>query len=971
MAVSIAAELTKQFYEWEKRGRGHTAVEFSAQLEPLFVPFFEHYIDAPYIDDGKRHTFLSELRRGFVPDHTVSYSPPTSREDIAFPDNVEYPGLTIYLVTIPKGYACGAASMDQCLTMLAMCGEVTAFEIIARSAEVTVQFTCRDESSAFVFTQLRAYFPDCAIRETYNDDVLYCAQNAESVYTVDFGLREEFMRPMAAFGNHQHDPYVSMFGTIEQLREGEAIILQVLFCGTQNAWSESILASVTDEKGGSFFIDAPEMPGLANEKVSRPLLAATVRLAAFSELPEDVLTLLQHSALALVNASTSNCNALVPLSDPEYTVQRRLYDLVLRKTHRVGMLLNTRELATLAHLPPAILSKNLLKGTRTTKQAPLSLRNQQYILGTNEHQGQHVDVGINTNQRLRHTHILGATGQGKSTLMHTLICQDIDNGEGCCVLDPHGDLIDAVLRSIPHCRVDDVVLIDPYDSAFPIGLNVLSAHSDLERELLASDLVALFRRFSTSWGDQMNSVFANAIMAFVYNTAPGHLGDLRKFLIEGAFRAKHLLTCTDPDIAYYWQKEFPLLKSSSLGSILTRLDAFLRPKVIRNMVCQERSLDFAELMDTKKIVLVKLSQGLLGAENSYLLGALIVAKMQQTAMARQALATQHRVPFFCYIDEFHHFITPSMSSILSGGRKYGLGLVLAHQDIQQVAKYDTEMVSSLLSNAETRICFRLGDADAKRLQDGFSGFSAEDLQNLSTGEAVARVGASGNDFSLEVHPPTNPQGESAVDVIRERSRSKYGVPIPQSQPQDQPDPKAPYKAQRPADEPTLRDEAPPQQEVREHRYLQTFIKKLGEDYGYKAQLEVRTPDGNGQVDVLLEKGSITIAIEVSVTTTAEWELHNIGKCLAAGYSQVVVCSKDGAKLSEIERLVRERISVEDRRKIQLISPENIQSLFAATEPVANTGTVMRGYRVKIKYSGEASDLKKDIISRIVHTMKGD
>ncbi len=178
-------------------------------------------------------------------------------------------------------------------------------------------------------------------------------------------------------------------------------------------------------------------------------------------------------------------------------------------------------------------------------------------------------------------HIIGATGTGKSTLLLSLITQDIQQGNGLCVLDPHGDLIETILRYIPEERSKDVVLIDPADSEFPIGFNILSAHSELEKELLSSDLVASFKRLSTSWGDQMNSVFSNAILAFLESTNGGTLADLRRFLVEKSYRDTFLKTVLDPNVVYYWQKEYPLLKSNSIGSILTRLDTFLRPKLIR------------------------------------------------------------------------------------------------------------------------------------------------------------------------------------------------------------------------------------------------------------------------------------------------------------------------------------------------------------------------------------------------------
>ena len=151
---------------------------------------------------------------------------------------------------------------------------------------------------------------------------------------------------------------------------------------------------------------------------------------------------------------------------------------------------------------------------------------------------------------------------------------------------------------------------------------------------MASDLVATFKRFSISWGDQMNSIFANTIIAFLENTRTSTIADVRKFLIEKDFREQILRSVTDPAIVYYWQKEFPLLKGTSIASILTRLDTFLRPKLIRQMVSQKEGLNFQALMDENKIILVKLSEGIIGAENSYLLGTFIVSKLQQAAMCK-------------------------------------------------------------------------------------------------------------------------------------------------------------------------------------------------------------------------------------------------------------------------------------------------------------------------------------------------
>ncbi|MBZ0098663.1 MAG: type IV secretory system conjugative DNA transfer family protein, partial [Taibaiella sp.] len=212
---------------------------------------------------------------------------------------------------------------------------------------------------------------------------------------------------------------------------------------------------------------------------------------------------------------------------------------------------------------------------------------------------------------------------------------------------------------------------------------------------------------------------------------------------------------------------------------LTRLDTFLRHKPFRYMVAQKKTLDFEQILDTKKILLIKLSQGLIGNENSYLLGTFFVTKMYQAAMARQAKGKEARSDFFLYIDEFQNFITPSMSLILSGARKYHLGLILAHQDMQQLVKYDSELASSVVSNAGTRICFRLGDTDAKRFAGGFSFFEAQDLENLNTGEAIARIERPDYDFSLSTIPlpETNPTiAKERSKAVIDYSRGRYGTP---------------------------------------------------------------------------------------------------------------------------------------------------------------------------------------------------
>ena len=308
-----------------------------------------------------------------------------------------------------------------------------------------------------------------------------------------------------------------------------------------------------------------------------------------------------------------------------------------------------------------------------------------------------------------------------------------------------------------------MVLVDPSDAEYSVGFNILSAHSELEKNLLASDLVAVFQRLSTSWGDQMNSVLQNAILAFLESDRRGTIADLRRFLIEPAFRNEFLKSVKDSEVVYYWQKSFPHLSGNkSIGSILTRLDTLLAKKPIRHMVSQpENRLDFAHIMDSGKIFLAKLPEGLLGRENSYLLGTLLVSKFQQIAMSRQAQQIAARRDFWIYTDEFANFITPSMAEILSGARKYRIGLTLAHHELHQLQR-NPEVASAVMSHPFTRIVFRVGDDDAKKLAEGFSFFEAKDLRNLETGQAVCRVERSDFDFNLIVPLPVEPDKDATA-----------------------------------------------------------------------------------------------------------------------------------------------------------------------------------------------------------------
>jgi excisionase family DNA binding protein len=958
---SSSDALTRQFYDWEKRGRGWQVWEQPVFLEPPFRPFYGHYLPAvprAAPDDGRKPTFLSSLLDRVIPAGSGAAAPDFGDEREPGPAYMDDEGPLVEIqIALPSETKISKDAAGQFLLSLGHVSRPAAFEIVGTSDLIVVQMACSRADRRQIREQLQAYFPDAILgeREGYLR-ALWDADGGRSTVAVEFGLSKEFMRPIRSYERFEPDPLAGFMGGMAELAPEEVAILQVLFSPVRSPWPESIIRAVTDAEGDSFFADDPSMVKLASEKISSPLFAAVVRVAAQSPREKRAWQIAQGIGKSLRQFADASSNEFIPLCNDEYDDGQHTRDVVARRSCRSGMLLNCDELLSLAHLPSASArSQKLKREGRRTKAAPALSFGQALVLGENQHAGKSVQVTMGPEQRVRHTHLIGASGSGKSTLLLNMIVQDIRNGEGLAVLDPHGDLIDQVLGHIPEERAADVVLLDPSDEEFPIGFNILSAHSELERNLLASDLVSVFRRLSTSFGDQMNTVLANAIMAFLESSEGGTLSDLRRFLVEREFRERFLLTVRDPEIVYYWQKEFSLLTGKPQGPILTRLDTFLRPKVIRHMVSQkENRVDCAAIMNGRKILLVKLAQGLIGEENSYLLGTLIVSKLNQMAMSRQSMAAADRKAFYLYIDEFHNFVTPSLAAILAGARKYNLGLILAHQELQQITSRDTDVASAVIANPYTRICFRLGDYDAKKLDEGFAFFGAKDLQNLPVGEAICRIERAEYDFNLKVRPIPAVEPELATrrrEAAVVASRAAYATPrqdveatIRGTHTSDQAEietrgVKTRVRLEVPLPAGRLTHAVPeevtlPQTPGRggdHHKYLQQLIKRWAEARGYGVTIEKAILDGLGSVDVALEKGGRSIACEVSVTTDAEHEAGNVQKCLAAGFDEVMLISSEKKILTAVRHALIAELSTAQYRQVKFFAPEEAFSFIESLE----------------------------------------
>lgn len=982
VAFAQVARLTGAFYAWEQRGRGWQVWPYLVVLEPPFRPFVFHAaLAGPVYDDARKPTWFSGwfdrlTGRDNAPARVVV--PEDFEEPEPEPATGSEPFVEIQVALSPEIKVVPELA-EHFLLNLTSCAGLVSFEIVGTSEAITVQVACLGSDASQVEEQLRAYFPDAVISESSGFLADQWEARDGTPVIVDFGLSQEFMRPLKTFSRFDADPLIGVMGALSNLEPGEIAVVQVLLDAARAPWATSVMRSVSDWEGKAFFVDAPELPAMAQQKVDRPLFAVVVRVATKSPTRSRAWQVAKRMGGALAQVSSPSSNELMALANDEYPDDVHLDDLLRRETHRSGFLLNSDELVSLVHLPSAVVrTPRLKREQRRTKAAPVAAFGHSLVLGENTHGGATCSVTLSTEHRLRHTHVVGASGTGKSTLLLSLIVQDMEQGQGIAVLDPHGDLIDEVLTRVPDTRLNDVILVDPADTEYPVGFNILSAHSELEKTLLSSDLVAVFSRLSTNWGDQMTSVMSNAVLAFLESGRGGTLADLRRFLVEAEFRRDFLQTVQDDEVVYYWQKEYPLLTGKPQAPLLTRLDTFLRPKLVRGMVAQEANrLDFAAIMNEGKILLVKLAQGMIGEENAALLGTLFVAKLHQLALGRQSMSEQERRPFYVYLDEFQHFVTPSMATLLTGARKYRLGLVLAHQELRQLWNQDRDVAGAVLANPATRICFRVGDDDAKKLEDGFAIFTARDLQNLGVGQAVCRIDRADWDFSLTTQP-LQPVDAMVVRERREKviatSRERYGVrreaaepvrleipsPPPATIPQPSPRMRTEPAARPKVREAVIREPEPEEPVVRmpaaplgrggaQHKYLQELIKRWADAHGWRAIIEKPILDGLGSVDVALERGEHSVACEVSVASTADYEVANIQKCLAAGFSPVVSIVLDRRTMGRIKDAVATQITADDAERVELLTPETLFEFLEqlGVEPAA--AKTVRGYKVRVKY----------------------
>lgn len=406
------------------------------------------------------------------------------------------------------------------------------------------------------------------------------------------------------------------------------------------------------------------------------------------------------------------------------------------------------------------------------------------VIGETTFRGDNRQFGIKDDDRRRHVYMIGKTGVGKTTLIENMIKQDIVNGKGVALVDPHGDLARSLLDAIPPNRVNDVIYFNPADIDYPVAFNVMQAVDPKYKYLVSSGLIGVLQKiWADTWGPRLEYILRNTILAVLDYPDSTMLGVLR-MLSDDKYRKKVVAKVQDPVVKAFWYDEFAhyneRFKTEAVAPIQNKVGQFLTSSIIRNIISQPKStIDMKDIMDNGKILLVNVSKGQIGEDNSALLGAMLITHIQLAAMDRANIDEEKRRDFYLYVDEFQNFATESFGTILSEARKYRLNLTIGHQYITQM---EEPVRDAVFGNTGTIVSFRIGATDSEFLEKEFAPtFTENDLVNLDKYNAYIRLmidGIASKGFSMRTIAPSSDNfglHEKIIKVSRERYGQKREI----------------------------------------------------------------------------------------------------------------------------------------------------------------------------------------------------
>ncbi|MCX6787078.1 MAG: DUF87 domain-containing protein [Candidatus Kaiserbacteria bacterium] len=700
----------------------------------------------------------------------------------------------------------------------------------ANSPELQFYAAVPNEKRSLFEKQLLAIFPDAHLVPQPSDYNIFAPGGISLASTA--ALAEHPVLPLKEYTDFDYDPIntiINAFAKIEQTGEGAVLqiiieprgerhvkhyqkILQALRKGEKKSSAfgtpETMLGDFARDIGKTFFSSKPKDEQKAKEaetrqveenkayieqvekKIATPIVGVTIRLVASSgdeHKADQVLGELESAFNQFANTQGNRLkfNRESPGKDTASVCE----DFSFRLPDARALPLSLRELTTLYHFPPSgIESSPHLKQVRFAHApAPLSLPQAGTLLGVNTYRDQETRIYLDSEDRLRHLYIIGQTGTGKTGLMKAMIMQDIQNGEGCCFIDPHGSDILDILAAVPPERYKDVIYFDPADLARPFGLNFLEydfSHPE-QKTFIVNELLSIFHRLygdvPESMGPAFEQYFRNATLLVMEDPSSGStMLDIARVLANSEFRKEKLAKCMNPIVSQFWTEIATKAGGDAaleniVPYITNKFDDFTANDFIRPIVGQqESSFKFREVMDTKKILLINLSKGRLGERNANLLGLIIVGKLFMAALSRADNPKAPYPPFYLYIDEFQNVTTDSIPGILSEARKYKLALTMAHQFLNQIAEKTRDAV---FGNVGNMAVFRVGEEDAEFFAKQFAPvFEALDFVNIENRNAYVKILASGvPQKAFDMKTSDVPVGNTAqVEDLMHLSSQTYG-----------------------------------------------------------------------------------------------------------------------------------------------------------------------------------------------------
>jgi hypothetical protein len=669
-------------------------------------------------------------------------------------------------------------------------GEHVAFEIVARYEDIRFYVSCPRHLRDFFERQIHGAYPGAVIEEVDEYEIF---TPEGKVAFASFKLKSADYYSIKTYKDLPVDPLAMITSAMAKMGEQEAAVLQVVVGQARGGWRKAGKKYVKDAKAAE---TDPEKPTPLDPKIiegvekktAKPGFATAIRVVVVSP---EVRTAKAH----LANIK----GAFRQFDDPllnsfatarNFIPQFFMVDFIYRHLPLFGKasVLSSEEVATIFHFPNKSIETPHIRWLYAKRaSAPAEVSSEGLYLGRNVYRGAAKPIYISPKDRRQHIYIIGKTGTGKTTLLVEMIMQDIKRGAGVIFIDPH-DAIDQILERIPPERAEDVILFDPSDTERPMGLNLMEAYTEEQKHFLTTSIIGLmYKLFDPHQTGIVGPRFEHAVrnaMLTVMSKPGTTFVEVVRCLTDPKFVQEMLPFVADPVVRRYWTDQIAQTadfhKSEVLDYVVSKFGRFVTNKLTRNIIGQSQSaFDFRKIMDEKKILLIRLSKGKIGEENSNFLGLVLIPKILIAAMSRTDVPEDKRIDCYLYVDEFQNFATPDFAQILSEARKYHLNLTVANQFIGQM---DEEIKNAIFGNVGTLVTFRVGVTDANYLQHEFQPiFNESDLINVEKYNVYMKTIVSNEPLppfsvNLEMDMSKIVRNPKVAEIIHELSRLRYGKP---------------------------------------------------------------------------------------------------------------------------------------------------------------------------------------------------